>query len=163
MTDPCCTIFKDKRLKWFLRRHADVPPAVEKLEKSVQNTGWIIGGQKRLLWDTCPTNKYLWYEPENWNCYDFPFSEKNKCRYSTFVFPWIFLCSLMYITPKKAPHTYNLIYLFIELLLMFSIRISICKGTSIFFKLVICWLCTFLLSGSIINYSYKYYMLTESL
>lgn len=37
MTDPCCTIFKDKRLKWFLRRHADVPPAVEK-QKRVSRT-----------------------------------------------------------------------------------------------------------------------------
>lgn len=58
MTDPCCTIFKDKsnvmvetQSKWLLKRHADVPAGVGKLEKSVQTKGWIIDGQKRLLWD----------------------------------------------------------------------------------------------------------------
>lgn len=41
------------------QRHADVPAGMGKPEKTVQTNGWIIDGQKRLLWDSCPTNKYL--------------------------------------------------------------------------------------------------------
>lgn len=66
MTDPCCTIFEYKskimvktQNEMATQRHADVPAGMGKPEKTVQTNGWIIDGQKRLLWDSCPTNKYL--------------------------------------------------------------------------------------------------------